>query len=232
MEHAEMPNLEEKECHLPATTAGRVGGVILAGGHSRRMGCDKAELRLESETFLQRICRVLSGHFQPLVVVCRPDQAVGFRELLTGPSFLPPPIVITDQHPERGPLEGLATALEFLAGQAIPLAGVTTCDAPLIQPTLLYWLAEQLETGHDAVMPSDDQHLYGLTAVYRTEAGTTLRQLLEQGERRIIDLPRQIAVRIVTWDACRAADPQLLSFLNANTPEEYRVVCQRSAAES
>jgi molybdopterin-guanine dinucleotide biosynthesis protein A len=136
----------------------------------------------------------------------------------------------------RGPLEGLATALEFLADREIALAGITTCDAPLIQPQLLAWLAahlaEEQASGVQAVIPTDGQHLYGLTAVYRTTVCTQLRQLLEQGERRIIDLPRWIEAKLVSWDECRQPDPELLSFMNANTPEEYRALCQQVAAES
>lgn len=229
---------ESAAAHPPRPKSGQAGGVILAGGHSRRMGCDKAGLLLGDETFLQRICRVLSGHFQPLVVVCRQEQQAGFLRQLSGPETLPTPVVLVDQYPERGPLEGLTTALEFLAQQAIPLAVVTTCDAPLIQPRLLKWFLNELETasqsaaGLQAVMPFAGQHLHGLTAAYRTEVCATLRQLLEQGERRIIDLPRHLRAKVVSWDECREADPAGLSLSNANTPEEYRALCQRAATES
>ncbi|MFN9880690.1 MAG: molybdenum cofactor guanylyltransferase, partial [Planctomycetota bacterium] len=130
------------------------------------------------------------------------------------------------------PLEGLATALEYLAEAGCERAAVSTCDAPLVQPQLLRWLASQLGTEREAIIPSDGKHLYGLTAAYRTAVWVKLRQLLERGERRIIDLPEHLATEIVTWDACRDVDPQLLSFLNANTPAEYRALCQQATAES
>lgn len=196
------------------------------------MGCDKAGLRLAGETFLQRICGGLSGHFQPLLVVCRPDQQPSLERMTTESGATPSPTVIVDRNPERGPLEGLATALEYLADKGCARAVVSTCDAPLVQPRLLEWLAAQLAPGRAAVIPSDGQHLYGLTAAYRTEVWVTLRQLLEQGERRVIDLPRHLAAHLVTWDECRAIDPQLLSFLNANTPEEYLQLCRLASPDT
>ncbi len=227
-----MPEAESDQSDIPAAEPVRAGSAILAGGQSRRMGSDKAGLELLGETFLQRIWRVLSGHFQPLIVVCRPDQQTSLQRMLARPGAAALPTVIFDRHSERGPLEGLATALEYLAEAGCERAAVSTCDAPLVQPQLLRWLASQLGTEREAIIPSDGKHLYGLTAAYRTAVWVKLRQLLERGERRIIDLPEHLATEIVTWDACRDVDPQLLSFLNANTPAEYRALCQQATAES
>lgn len=227
-----MRNAEREVAQPPGSEHAAIGAVILAGGHSRRMGCDKAELKLGAETFLQRICRTLGGHFLPQVIVCRADQQARFEQLFRAAPPGRGPQVIIDRQPERGPLEGLATGLEFLAGQAVPRTVVTTCDAPLIQPALLGWLAIQLSPAERAVIPSDGQHLYGLTAAYDTTLGSAIRSLLEQGERRVIDLPRHFAARIVSREECRAVDPRLISFLNANTPEEYRSLYELAAAEA
>ncbi len=221
------------ERELPsAGKPSRVGAVVLAGGHSRRMGCDKASLLLGNETFLQRISRTLAAHFQPLVIVCRPDQQAGFEQLLTSSGFDVAPVVIVDRAPERGPLEGLATALEYLADQNVSLAVISTCDAPLVQPQLLAWLASQLSETIEAVIPTDGQHLYGLTAAYQTASGSALRALLEAGHRRVIDLPLHLNSRIVTEEECQSIDPRRRSFLNANTPAEYQAICHQAAGDN
>ncbi len=54
-----------------------IAGLILAGGASRRMGSPKALLRLQDETFLDRLIRLFSGVCEPVVVVVG-DHAAGF----------------------------------------------------------------------------------------------------------------------------------------------------------
>ena len=39
----------------------KIGAVILAGGKSNRMGCDKAVLSFEGQSFLARIIKELEG---------------------------------------------------------------------------------------------------------------------------------------------------------------------------
>ena len=47
----------------------KVGGVILCGGRSSRMGRPKALLPFGEETLLTRMVRILSGVVDPIVVV-------------------------------------------------------------------------------------------------------------------------------------------------------------------
>ena len=53
-----------------------IGGVILCGGESRRMGRPKAWLPFGPETLLQRVVRLIGEVVNPLVVVAAPDQDV------------------------------------------------------------------------------------------------------------------------------------------------------------
>ena len=52
----------------------QVGGIVLCGGHSRRMGSPKALLPFGDETMLQRVLRLLAPVVGPLVVVAARDQ--------------------------------------------------------------------------------------------------------------------------------------------------------------
>src|SRR6266481_4244898 len=88
----------------------RVGGIVLCGGRSSRMGRPKAWLPFAGELMLARVVRLLSEAVQPLVVVAAPEQEV--------PPLPPGVAVVRDEERGRGPLQGLAAGLDALQGQA------------------------------------------------------------------------------------------------------------------
>src|SRR5438477_6955029 len=87
----------------------RVGGIVLCGGQSKRMGQPKAWLPFGPERMLPRVVRLLSEVVAPVVVVAAPDQEV--------PPLPPDVAVVRDAQPQRGPLQGLCAGLEALQGR-------------------------------------------------------------------------------------------------------------------
>ena len=90
--------------------------VIMAGGQSRRMGSDKATLRLGTQTLLQEVVDVVAPLFAHLVVSVAAPRA-----------DLPWPQVC-DQRPGLGPLAGLCAAL---AQSPTPWIFAVATDMPL-----------------------------------------------------------------------------------------------------
>lgn len=79
-----------------------LAAVLLAGGESRRMGRDKATIKLNGEPLWQRQLRILRA--------LDPDQI--FVSARVAPSWLPPDVeLLIDDPPSRGPLSGLTKAL-------------------------------------------------------------------------------------------------------------------------
>src|SRR6476619_864368 len=75
-----------------------VGGVVLCGGKSTRMGTAKATLPFGNETMLQRVVRLLETAVSPIVVVAAREQAL---------PALPAHVAVTrDEREAKGPLEG------------------------------------------------------------------------------------------------------------------------------
>ena len=87
-----------------------IEAIILAGGRSRRMGGDKARLRLGRRTLL--------GHARALAA------ALG----------LPCRVVARDRRPGLGPLGGIETALRRAGTGRVLFLG---CDMPFLQPALV-----------------------------------------------------------------------------------------------
>ena len=80
-----------------------IAGIILSGGASRRMGFSKALLTLGSETFLDRLIRVLSTECSPVIVVLghETDRIREGIERATEVTF------VVNSDPERGMLSSL-----------------------------------------------------------------------------------------------------------------------------
>src|SRR5262245_34047549 len=99
----------------------RVGGIVLCGGQSRRMGRPKAWLPFGGELMLPRVVRRLREAVEPVVVVAAPAQEV--------PSLPDEVAVVRDEVEARGPLQGLLAGLDALEGRS-DAAFLSACDVP------------------------------------------------------------------------------------------------------
>src|SRR5438270_6622638 len=117
----------------------RVGGIVLCGGQSSRMGRPKAWLPFAGETMLARVVRLLGSVVSPLVVVAAPEQDL--------PPLPAGVAVVRDPQRGRGPLQGLAAGLEALLGRA-DAAYVSSCDVPFLEPGFVRRMIELLGEQH------------------------------------------------------------------------------------
>jgi len=188
-----------------------VGGIVLCGGRSSRMGRPKLSLPFGDELLLQRVVRILGEVVSPVVVVAAPDQEV-------------PPLpddvrVFRDDQEGRGPLAGLAVGLEALDGE-VDAAYVSACDVPLLQPQFVRAIIERLGS-HELAIPREDRFHHPLAAVYRTSLAGRVRDLLAADRLRPFFLLEESDAALIDVDQLRSLDPELQSLRNLNTPEEY-----------
>ncbi|MGD1993411.1 MAG: molybdenum cofactor guanylyltransferase [Anaerolineae bacterium] len=188
---------------LPAT------GVVLAGGHSRRMGEDKALLELDGQLLIQwviqRVARVCA---EVLVVTGEADRYAG----LGAP-------VVTDRFPGVGVLGGLHAGLDAASHELILAVG---CDMPFLNPDLLRAFVDWVE-GWDVAVLRRGEWVDPLHAAYRRTCLPALEAVIEAGRRRVISFFPQVRVRYVTEAEVAAIDPELESFRNVNTPADWRM---------
>jgi molybdopterin-guanine dinucleotide biosynthesis protein A len=194
----------------------RVGGIVLCGGKSSRMGLAKAWLPIAGEPMLARIVRLLSEVPRlsgPLVVVAAPSQ-----DLPKLPSHV---TVERDEVEDRGPLQGLAAGLDALSGQA-DAAFVSSCDVPFLQPAFVDRMIELL--GDDCVcVPRIDGRIHPLAGVYRVSVLYTVRTMLDANRLRTTELFDSLPARFVGAEDLVGVDPSLASLRNLNTPEEFEL---------
>ncbi|MCH2210662.1 MAG: molybdenum cofactor guanylyltransferase [Fuerstiella sp.] len=191
-----------------------VGAVVLCGGHSVRMGSDKALLLVEGRPFLTHICSIINSHFQQTVVVAAEGQRL--PELPAGVS------VVRDSLPNAGPLAGLLTGLEQtekLCPKPVKI-WLGSCDTPFVS---LQVIDRLLVAGadSDAVLVQHADCVQPFGGIYRTGIQQIARQLIERGERRLSSLPGALNTRIIDSGTLRDLDPELEFLRNINTQQDY-----------
>lgn len=175
-------------------------GIVLAGGRSRRMGQDKAQLRLDGRTLLERQAEKL--------------WLLGADEvLISGARQLPGTKSVPDCFPDCGPLAGLEACLWEAHSE---VCAVLSVDTPLVPLSLLQeLLAVQRETGCDVVITEHGGVWEPLIGVYRSALADDAKDLLREGRRSVRALLECADTRLVPF----SGDERLL--LNCNDPEDY-----------
>jgi molybdopterin-guanine dinucleotide biosynthesis protein A len=75
--------------------------------------------------------------------------------------------------------------------------------------------------GHDAVVPQLGSLLEPLHAIYGKSCLPFMRELLERGERKIVSFFHKAHVRYVKDAELDRFDPDHLSIVNVNTPQDW-----------
>jgi len=140
--------------------------VILAGGRSSRMGCDKAFVAMDGRQFLARQLEMVRS--------LGPDEVfISGRPKTDYAAF--PSRVLLDQFPDAGPLAGIHAALTAAKN---PLLMVLAVDLPAMDAPVLHHLL-QAAPGK-GVIPRLGGQIEPLAAIFPVAALALLTQLLEQ----------------------------------------------------
>lgn len=189
-----------------------VAGVILAGGKSKRMGQNKALLKVNGERMIETAYRRMSELFDEVLLVTNSPELYDFI----------PCRKIADIYPDMGPLGGIHAALTNCTAAR---AFVTACDMPGLNPLLVCELSS-LRGGEDSVVPETPGGREPLHAVYDKSCLPGMEKMLQAGERSILSFLDRAKVRLVPRERIAVLDPDFSSFRNINTPEDYRLLCQ------
>lgn len=188
-----------------------VGGIVLCGGQSSRMGRPKLTLPFGDELMLPRIVRILRSVVTPVVVVAGPTQEV-------------PPLpddvqVVRDEQEHLGPLAGIEIGLRALLG-VVEAAYVSSCDVPLLQPEFISEMIRRLGS-HELAVPREGKFHHPLAAIYRTSLAERAHQLVAGQRLRPLFLIESSDAIEVAVEELMTVDPKLHSLRNLNRPEDY-----------
>ncbi len=190
-----------------------VTGVILAGGKSRRMGENKALMRLGDNSLIGHVIRCMRLVTDELLLVTNsPTEYAHLGVSMHG-----------DILPGTGALGGIYTGLTHASHDTVLCVA---CDSPFLEPKLLTYLVSVLGE-YDAVMPEtfaypDDTQitLQTLCAAYSKRCLPIIELMLQESELRVHALQERARIKNVSPEVWREFDPEGMSFFNINTPED------------
>jgi molybdopterin-guanine dinucleotide biosynthesis protein A len=180
--------------------------IVLCGGSSTRMGRDKALLPFGQETLVARVVRIARSVTGEVVTVASPAQPL-------------PDVgrVVRDPVEHAGPLAGLVTGFGAVDSDRVLLLA---CDLPLLVPALLRRILDRVGEAA-ACVPVIDGMPMPTCAVYASRVAPIAVRRLAEGHRSLRGLLDEIDVRWLSGGELHDVDPELISFLDCDTPEAY-----------
>lgn len=182
--------------------------IILAGGENRRIGLNKAFIRLSpsGRTIIENQIKILKEVFEEVLIITNFPPA--YKHL--GVKLIP------DIIPHQGPLGGIYTGLSssesfhnfFLA-----------CDMPFPNINLITYMKDRV-TDYDVVVPRTESGYQAVFAFYSKNCLFSLKKQIDSGNLKIADLFSRVKVRTIGPKELTKFDPEEISFFNINTQED------------
>lgn len=210
---------------MTRTPGDHVIALVLAGGRSSRMGPaapvgGKASLVLGRETMIERVCRVLAGEVDRVIVVAAEGQ-------LLPP--LPEGVEVTrDTVTAAGPLaairDGLAHALA--TGPRPTVAVIASCDVPDLKRDVVRLLVRTARATGAWIVPLGNGHPQVLVSAIAAPLFGRLMSAATStinSPRAFLDALRAADTNLVVFlpeAAIAAVDPSGASFADIDTPED------------
>lgn len=195
--------------------------VVQAGGHSVRMGENKALKTFLGRPLIQRVIERLTPIADELIVTTNQPESFSFLELPLFPDLMP----------GRGPLGGLYTAL---ISAKYSVVAVVACDMPFVSAPLLVAAASFLIRDEvDVVIAETAEGYEPLHAVYRRATCIpAVQSAIQSDQWRMISWFPNVKVRKLAPDELHRYDPDGIAFSNVNTPAEFAEAKRRAIAQS
>lgn len=193
------------------------GAIILAGGKSKRMGTNKAFLKINGMTNIERMVNRLKPDFPDPILVTNNPKDYRFLDLK----------ITTDLFPSKGPLVGVHAGLVTSSKEVNIIAA---CDMPFVTAKLATELVNHI-LDYDAVIPIIKGMKHPLFAVFKKNIVNILEDNIKNGQFRMKNLLEHLNVLYVTeCDLSIDRTPERF-FFNMNHPTEYHDAKKWAEAE-
>lgn len=181
-------------------------GAILAGGKSRRMGFNKAFIRINDETVIERSLKLFQNVFDDVFIVANDILLYGGLDAR----------VYSDVYKDAGSLGGVFTALFHASGD---WAFVAACDMPYLDTQTIRKILDSPRKGYEAVVPFINGKYHPMHALYSKKCLKPIESMIKDGNLRVTDLFERIKARKL-FETDFGELPVAASVENINTRED------------
>lgn len=188
-----------------------VTGIILAGGKSSRMGENKSFLKIQNETIIERIVKLMKSIFSEVMIVTNSPDEYKFLVLQ----------LFEDIYKNKGPLGGIHSGLTHSKSEK---NFVISCDVPLMTNEMIEYIVEY-KSDRPIQFCKVGSYLQPLVGVYFKSLIAEIEKTIssdEVSDRSFHHFLKKTDANIIY--------PQSLSFFkeeiffNLNNPEDYEIL--------
>ena len=169
-------------------------------------GVDKAQIVLDRRPLIERLAGDLQRLFAEVLIV-----SDGTRRY-----DCPRVKLVADDRPDCGPLMGLYSGLQASKHE---VNFVMACDMPYVNDVLITRMIS-CAGDCDVVVPVVNGYYEPLLAVYCKSTAPAIKACLDAGRLKVTSFYDQVRLHRFDQAQVTAADPELGSFFNINTPAD------------
>lgn len=177
---------------------------ILSGGKSSRMGCDKAFLTIEKQTFLDRLIDEMSCYNEVLIAV---DSIEKYHDYQS--------ICVVDENHRIGPIEGIRQILKKAAFNNVFIGAV---DMPYLNKQVIEVLKPYLTEEYDCCILKGPDGIHPLCGIYTKEMLPLIEDAIIDGRYKLRLLLERCRTNYVSLDLISLSQKVLK---NINNKQDY-----------
>jgi molybdopterin-guanine dinucleotide biosynthesis protein A len=186
-----------------------ITAIILAGGESKRIGENKALLKLGNKTIIELIHHVLSLHFKNILISSNDDIIHNILDRQ----------IIHDIINNHGPLSGIHSGL---VNSQTERNFFISCDLPFIDSQSIIYLIESSFDAEIAIPVINKYPLY-VCGVYSKKIIPLIKKIFFEFEKPSLKLlTNQVQTKLLEIEKEKFFNPE--SFVNMNSREDYELV--------
>lgn len=196
-----------------------MAAIILVGEKSKRMGKNKALLKINGRCLIEHVIDRLSIVFKDVLIVT--PLPASFRFLNKQRVKIVKDVVF-----QKGPLGGIYTGLFYSRDKYNFICG---CDMPFLNWRLLKAMVS-MTADIDILVPLINGFLEPLHSIYSRRCIKSIEKHLKADDLKIKKIFSEVRCRYLPQELIKKYDPTLFSFFNLNTTRMFHLANKTSAA--
>jgi len=176
----------------------KLAGLIIAGGKSRRMGRDKAQIIFDNQSFLDNVISLVENFTSDIVISSNQNPVTNYP-------------VIVDIYKNIGPIGGLYAGLQAVRNDYVLVLPV---DMPLLNKNVLKYLFEHINPDKKINVFHLNNRPQMLTGIYHKDVLPVIKEQITQKDYKLQHLLQKVSFNLIDASAFEN------DFVNVNSPDE------------